>query len=97
VISKAWVNESTRPLLTQGSAGYYPEWFTSLPGQAYYQYMWWGAAREGGLYDFTAEGNKGQFIYVSPHRNLVIVRNGTEYGIPSEEWLNLFYEFASQY
>jgi CubicO group peptidase (beta-lactamase class C family) len=50
VISKAWVNESTRPLLTQGYAGYYPEWFTSLPGQAYYQYMWWGAAREGSYY-----------------------------------------------
>jgi hypothetical protein len=59
--------------------------------------MWWGAARDGGLYDFTAEGNKGQFIYVSPQKNLVIVRHGTEYGIPSEEWLNLFYKFASQY
>lgn len=48
-------------------------------------------------YDFTAYGNRGQFIYVSPAKNLVIVRNGIEYGIPTEEWLTLFYKFASQY
>lgn len=97
VISKAWVDESTQPLLPQNYADYYPEWFASLPGQAYYKYMWWGVAREGDSYDFTAEGNKGQFIYVSPQKNLVIVRNGIEYGIPSEEWFKLFFEFASQF
>jgi len=54
-------------------------------------------ARGDGSYDFTAEGDKGQFIYVSPKKNLVIIRNGIKYGIPSDEWLKLFYEFASQY
>ena len=97
VISKAWVDESTRPFLPQHYTTYYPEWFELLPGQAYYTYMWWGMKREGGAYDFTAEGNKGQFIYVSSLKNLVIVRNGIEYGIPSEEWFHLFYEFASRY
>lgn len=97
VISEAWVKESTQPLLPQDYDEYYSAWFSSLPGQAYYQYMWWGMAREGTDYDFTAEGNKGQYIYVSPQNDLVIVRNGIEYGIPSEQWLNLFYEFASQY
>jgi hypothetical protein len=48
-------------------------------------------------YDFSAEGNKGQFIYVSPQKKLVFVRNGIDYGIPSEDWLKLFYDFASQY
>lgn len=97
VISEAWVKESTQPLLTQDYANYYPEWFTTLPGQGYYKYMWWGMTRDHGLYDFTAYGNKGQFIYVSPEKNLVIVRNGIEYGIPTEEWLTWFYKFASQY
>jgi hypothetical protein len=59
--------------------------------------MWWGMTRAEDAYDFTAYGNKGQFIYVSPQKNLVIVRNGIEYGIPTEEWLTLFYKFASQY
>ena len=97
VISKAWVDESTQPLLPKNYADYYSEWFTSLPGQGYYKYMWWGMTRGENSYDFTAEGDKGQFIYVSPQKNLVIVRNGIEYGIPAEEWLKLFYEFASQY
>ena len=97
VISEEWVNESTRPLLPQDYDAYYPEWFASLPGRAYYQYMWWGMTRDGGAYDFTAEGDKGQYIYVSPQNNLVIVRNGIEYGLPSEQWLHLFYDFASQY
>lgn len=97
VISPAWVEESTRPHLPEIYADYYPEWFASLPGQGYYNYMWWGFTRNGDSYDFTAEGNKGQFIYVSPHKKLVIVRNGIEYGLSSEEWLTLFYKFASRY
>jgi CubicO group peptidase (beta-lactamase class C family) len=97
VISKAWVDESTQPLLPSNYFEYYPEWFASLPGKGYYKYMWWGMAREGDSYDFTAMGDKGQFIYVSPQKKLVIVRNGIEYGIPTKEWYELFYKFASQY
>ncbi|MBK8905291.1 MAG: serine hydrolase [Anaerolineaceae bacterium] len=96
VISQAWVEESTGPLLPENYTDYYSEWFLSLPGQAYYQLMWWGMAREDS-YDFAAEGDKGQYIYVSPAKNLVIVRNGIDFGIPSEEWVRLFYKFASQY
>jgi len=97
VIPEAWVNESTQGLLPKNYTEYYPKWFTTLPGQGYYKYMWWGMTRAEDSYDFTAYGNKGQFIYVSPQKNLVIVRSGIEYGIPTEEWLTLFYKFASQY
>ncbi len=97
VLPKEWVDESTKPLLPENYSSYYNDWVKAMPGQGYYKYMWWGMAREGDYYDFTAEGDKGQFIYVSPQKHMVIVRNGTEYGIPSEEWLELFYEFAGQY
>lgn len=97
VISKTWVDESTQPLLPKNYADYYSDWFKTMPGQGYYKYMWWGMSRGGDSYDFSAEGDKGQFIYVSPQKKLVIVRNGIEYGIPSEKWLELFYKFASQY
>lgn len=97
VIPKAWVDESTQPLLPENYSDYYNDYVKAMPGQGYYKYMWWGMAREAGSYDFTAEGDKGQFIYVSPQKNMVIVRNGIKYGIPSEKWLKLFYEFASQY
>ncbi len=97
VIPITWVDESTQPLLPKNYSDYYNDWVKAMPGKGYYNYMWWGMSREAGTYDFTAEGDKGQFIYVSPEKNMVIIRNGIEYGIPSHEWLKLFYEFASQY
>jgi CubicO group peptidase (beta-lactamase class C family) len=47
--------------------------------------------------DFLAWGNLGQFIYVSPSRNLLIVRNGEKYGLQGEgsEWAGIFYQFAN--
>ena len=96
VISKKWVEESTQPYVPDDYAAYYPDWLGDLPGQGYYKYMWWGMAREQGRFDFAAEGDKGQFIYVCPESSLVIVRHGTDYGMPYNEWLELFYEFAGE-
>lgn len=93
VVPESWVRASTEPYVPAG-ADYYGPYFSSLPGRAYYGLMWWGFARADGSYDFAAEGDKGQFIYVSPSRRLVIVRHGTAYGIPSATWLKLFYDFA---
>ncbi len=97
VISRAWVEEATGPPLSTEGDGYYTDWWATLPGEAHYKYMWYTLEREDGGYDFCAEGDKGQFIYVSPRHDLVIVRNGTEYGMESAEWTNLFYDFASRY
>ena len=81
VIPQAWVNESTQPQVPQDYSAYYTDWYASLPGQGNYKYMWYAMTREADHYDFAAEGDKGQFIYVSPDKNLVIVRNGIHYGI----------------
>lgn len=97
VISQDWVDESTAPFWPESDVDYYPAYFETLPGQAYYNLMWWGFMRPGGAYDYSAEGDKGQFIYVSPQKNLVIVRNGIDFGIPAQEWLKLFYNFAREY
>jgi CubicO group peptidase (beta-lactamase class C family) len=97
VVPQAWVAESTAPWQPADAASYYPEYFASIPGAGYYGYMWWGLARPNGAYDFSAEGNLGQYIYVSPAADLVIVRNGFDYGIDGLEWLRIFYEFAGSY
>jgi len=59
--------------------------------------MWWGIQRDAQTYDFIALGNKGQYIYVSPQKNLIILRFGESYGEfgGSQGWLGLFYGFAS--
>jgi CubicO group peptidase (beta-lactamase class C family) len=65
----------------------------------YYAYMWWGEKCNLYSHDYLALGNYGQFIYVSPAKDLIIVRNGERYGVESagEEWVvwaNLFCQFA---
>jgi CubicO group peptidase (beta-lactamase class C family) len=83
-------------------AGYYPDemgqtLFNDLHG--YYKYMWYGFFRGQDSYDFAAEGDHGQFIYVSPAKNLIIVRNGLEYGYDWTwaDWIGAAYDFASEF
>lgn len=97
IISRAWVEQSTGPWFPPNQAGYYPEAFSTWPGRAYYGFMWWGFARPNGTHDFAAQGDKGQFIYVSPSHDLVIARFGTEYGLSARAWMQLFYRFADRY
>lgn len=64
IISKSWVNNSTKlDSLGGGDLGY--------------QYQWWIPNKKG---DFIAEGILGQFIFVSPAENLIIVRFGEKSG-----------------
>lgn len=63
VVSEAWVKESLEP--TTASAGEYG-------------YQWWLDDLEGLPVDlFRAAGVDGQYIYVIPSLDLVVVRNGT--------------------
>jgi CubicO group peptidase (beta-lactamase class C family) len=70
-----------------------PEGAMALPKfrtGAYYKHFWWGQQRADGGYDFSARGNHGQFVYVSPTNQVVIARNGREYGVPPRQWIALF-------
>ena len=102
VVPADWVADSTAVDPSIQRDDYYPEGFGQSiydSGQGYYKYMWYGYLRENGEFDFAAEGDHGQFIYVSPSKNLIIVRNGVEYGADwnGEPWIQAFYEFASSY
>ncbi|WP_264790121.1 serine hydrolase domain-containing protein [Aureispira anguillae] len=79
IVSETWVNQSTQLDQTEGSA-----WF--------YQYQWWLPTKNG---DFMAQGILGQYIYVNPSKNLIIVRLGKAHG--SVNWGNLFPSLASHY
>jgi len=64
IVTEKWVKESTKIDTTDGSA-----W--------YYQYLWWIPTKNG---DFMAVGLLGQYIYVNPSKNLIIVRLGKKEG-----------------
>jgi CubicO group peptidase (beta-lactamase class C family) len=99
VLPAEWVRESTQVDPSLQSDSFYPDEFgqqiyRELNG--YYKYMWYGFFRGEDGYDFMAEGDRGQFIYVSPENNIIIVRNGAEWGIPSAEWVKAFYRLAGE-
>ena len=63
---------------------------------AYYKHFWWGQQRAEGGYDFSARGDHGQFVYVSPANQVVIARNGRGYGVPPRKWIALFETMADK-
>lgn len=88
IVPAAWVSASTRD---NGMIEDAP---------IYYGYLWWGKNCNPDSQDFLAVGDHGQFIYVSPAKDLIIVRNGAEYGVESsgEEWVvwaEAFCKFAA--
>jgi len=58
-----------------------------------YQYFWW--VGEAGHY--SARGNHGQYIFVAPEKDLVIVRFGTRYGHASRVWMDVFEQVTARF
>jgi CubicO group peptidase (beta-lactamase class C family) len=84
LISRGWVEESTRA-------------DTSTDPSQDYQYFWWVNSADGETYHFSARGNYGQYIYVAPEKDLVIVRLGKEEGEQGHDyWIYLFEELATK-
>ena len=84
VVDEEWVRQATSPDTATGSADFYA-------------FHWWTGRSNGQLFPdghFMAAGNLGQFVYVAPDRDLVIVRLGDDYG--DEGWPSLLAELASQ-
>ena len=101
LIPSGWIVASTAPYFPEDK-NYYPDKTFFKEYSGYYSLMWWGIQREDTSYDFYAAGNHGQYIYVSPEKNLIIVRNGISYGkdIDSENinwWPIVLYQFANQF
>ena len=92
IVSANWIRQATQP--EEKSDEYYDNSPFFVTQGHYYKYFWWGCKRMNGKSDFYGIGNKGQYIYISPQKNLVIVRNGIDYGLPSTRWVSLFYDFA---
>jgi CubicO group peptidase (beta-lactamase class C family) len=95
IVSASWIAEASQPW--PAPAGYYTDEDFFGRGGHYFGYFIWGDRRDGGESDFHTVGNKGQYVYVSPQKHLIIVRTGIQFGIPSSRWLRLFRELADQF
>lgn len=59
-----------------------------------YGYFWWiDGKRPDSFYAF---GNYGQYIYVDPRADMVVVRLSSDWGFGNEQWLATFRDIADQ-
>jgi len=79
LVPKKWVAESTQIDSLEGS-----KW--------YYQHQWWLTSKKG---DYMAVGILGQYIYVNPAQNLIIVRLGKNGG--KADWPKVFIDLAGSF
>jgi CubicO group peptidase (beta-lactamase class C family) len=79
IVSRDWVRSATAAEATSDPAGFY-------------QYFWWVDDERPGR--FYALGNFGQYIYVAPDADAVIVRNGRDWGVDNDTWLETFRAMA---
>lgn len=79
IVSEQWVETSTKIDTANGSA-----W--------HYQYSWWLPTKNG---DYMAIGILGQYIYVNPAKNIVIVRMGKQNG--GVNWREIMPAIAANY
>ena len=98
VVSSDWLSQATRLPPDQHRPEYYgDDWGKTVysDGHGYYGFFVYGRIRDNARPDVFAEGDRGQYIYVSPSANLIIVRLGKEYGMRSADWIDGFYAYAS--
>ena len=81
IVSEGWVRAATAR-------------DTSADPAEHYQYFWWIDTERPGR--FYAVGNLGQYVYVAPDADAVIVRNGRDWGVEHDTWLAAFREIADR-
>ncbi|HPF51619.1 MAG TPA: serine hydrolase [Draconibacterium sp.] len=76
IISKDWVLKSTREDKSI-PRNIYPDWLGGNNcAHTYYTYQWWGNANCDSTFQFFANGNLGQNIYVIPDKEIIIIHCG---------------------
>ncbi len=80
IVPAEWVKQSTQPNKEPGGA-----WF--------YNHLWWILSENGS--DYAAIGHLGQYIYVNPAKNLIIIRLGNGKG--RQPWAEIIEETAKNF
>jgi CubicO group peptidase (beta-lactamase class C family) len=83
IVSEAWARAATGADPSTDSAYYHG-----------YRYFWWLDVDRPGR--FYAMGKYGQFIYVAPDADAVVVRLGRDWGVNNIAWLTTFRDVTDQ-
>jgi CubicO group peptidase (beta-lactamase class C family) len=91
ILSSDWIARSTRSQIPEAA---WPSRYKEV-GWSNYGYYWWLASEIED--DVFALGKDGQFLYLHPDKNLIILRLGWSTGdLGSSEWISLFQEIARE-
>ncbi|MDQ0361102.1 serine hydrolase domain-containing protein [Breznakia pachnodae] len=91
IISSDWIKQSCYPQQAYNEQEYLN---TFLEGtDISYNYMWYSIQNSYGEMDVFAWGKYGQFLYISPSQNIVIVRTGVTDN-PIVNWPNVLMEIS---
>jgi len=98
ILPPRWVGRCTSPVeataniedFYAGQEGAFAEFFDS---EGYYSHHWWGYRKKPGRDDFFALGFLGQFIYVCPESQTIIIRMSERWG-KIDWWPAVFRELA---
>ena|GEM_PF-222789 len=85
ILSAAWIKASIRENKSI-SRKYYPYWMGNGCARTYYKYQWWGNTNCDSTYQFFANGNLGQNIYVIPQDDIIIVHCGNSNSLYSGDY-----------
>lgn len=92
ILPANWVVQSTK--VAQVPQDAWPEEYKSM-GWWNYGFQWWLASRDRG--DFFALGKNGQYLYVNPAADVLIVRLGwTNGSLRSSDWIHMFQAIADE-
>jgi CubicO group peptidase (beta-lactamase class C family) len=80
IVPRSWVHDSTSV-------------HTATDYKNPYGYFWWVDGEHPDR--FYAFGNYGQYVYVAPDANLVVVRLGSDWGLDNDGWLSIFRSLAA--
>jgi len=93
IVSEQWINKSTVaefPLVEEEYNGSFLE-----NKETGYQYMWYSTFTQKLGINYFALGKYGQYLYISPENNTVIVRTGVNYG-GVDWWPDILKEIANK-
>lgn len=93
LIAEEWIKKST--VVEDNEDIYYDKgpWLEKY--NLNYKYMWYSQKNSKGTLDYFAAGKYGQFLYISPENNMIIVRNGKSEG-DVDSWYQVFKDICDR-
>lgn len=102
IINSSWIEESTTvdPSIN-GAEDYYDTQINDVvneyfDNEGYYSRHWWGSRNSNGSSDYYAVGMYGQYIYICPDKNMIIIRMGYDFGDVTW-WPHVFKEITERF